>query len=172
MCENGCCSATFSSKLSVVYSGWFLSRGFGGTFPHSSLQCCINSLRFCRHLFLLSFLKVPPQHSSQAEVWTLDLCNSLVHLFNYFKPFCFRRAAAFGIVVLQHRDSAWSELQLSNWRAHIWLLNPLDIKEDHGRPNDGKAFRCECKISPHHHPSTAVLLSRTSKNFWVQEPLR
>lgn len=52
--------------------------------PTLFLQCCFTSLRFvvCGHLLINSFLKVPPRHFNQVEIWTF-------HFHSFFCRFTF-----------------------------------------------------------------------------------
>ena len=66
---------------------------------HNFIIILLYFISVCRPSFMHSSLKVPPQHLSQVEVWTLT--GPLQHLYSFlFQTFCCRFAAVFGIIVL------------------------------------------------------------------------
>ena len=114
----------------------------GGILVHSSLQHCLNSLRFVGICWLKGSLEIPVLHFNQVEVWTLS--GSPLGSF-LLKTFCCRLAAVFGIIVLLDdpisakravgqmasylaleyfgiQRSSWSTQWLQNVQA-LWLQN-------------------------------------------------
>lgn len=63
----------------------FLSHYCGGTLAHFSLsmKCCFRSFRFCRHLFIQSSLKVPPQHFTQVEEYECFTHKSKIYFYTW-----------------------------------------------------------------------------------------
>ena len=86
-----------------------------------------------------SFLKVPPQHFSQVEVWTLT--GALQHLDSFLcHTFCCRSAGFSPALAVgqmaSHLNLEYFGIQRSSW----WTQRS-----------------CGCRTSPNHQPSTTVL---------------
>ena len=123
-----------------------------------------------------SSLKVPPQHFSQVEVWTLT--GPLQHLDSLlFHTFCCRSAAVFGIIVLlmsqfQPSFSCGTDGLTSDSRI-LWYPEEFMVDSMTARcPGVGADMLClvSSKRAAVHYDQTSPLWSGLSKGHCSRSP--